>query len=69
MRPLDRLPSIKAKLGVVIVATVVGTVLVLRIGARLDLSLPLRVLAATAIGLLCVQVLARGTTTMDSTLG
>jgi signal transduction histidine kinase len=62
MRPLDRLPSIKVKLGVVIVATVVGTVLVLRIGARLDLSLPVRVLAATAIGLLCVQVLARGTT-------
>jgi signal transduction histidine kinase len=62
MRPLDRLPSIKVKLGVVIVATVVGTVLVLRIGARLDLTLPVRVLLATAIGLLFVQVLARGTT-------
>jgi len=62
MRPLDRLPSIKAKLGVVIVATVVGTVLVLRLGARLDLTLPIRVLAATAIGLLFVGFLARGTT-------
>jgi signal transduction histidine kinase len=62
VRPLDRLPSIKAKLGVVIVATVVGTVLVLRIGARLDLTLPVRVLLATGIGLLFVQVLARGTT-------
>jgi len=62
MRPLDRLPSIKAKLGVVIVATVVGTVLVLRLGARLDLTLPVRVLAATAIGLLFVGFLARGTT-------
>jgi signal transduction histidine kinase len=62
VRPLDRLPSIKVKLGVVIVATVVGTVLVLRIGARLDLTLPVRVLLATAIGLLFVQVLARGTT-------
>ena len=62
MRPLDWLPSIKVKLGVVIVATVVGTVLVLRIGARLDLTLPVRVLLATAIGLLFVQVLARGTT-------
>ena len=29
MRPLDRLSSIKVKLGVVIVATVAGTVLVL----------------------------------------
>jgi signal transduction histidine kinase len=62
VRPLDRLPSIKAKLGVVIVATVVGTVLVLRLGARLDLTLPVRVLAATAIGLLFVGFLARGTT-------
>ena len=62
MRPLDRLPSIKVKLGVVIVATVVGTVLVLRLGARLDLTLPVRVLLATAIGLLFVQFLARGTT-------
>ncbi len=62
MRPLDRLPSIKVKLGVVIVATVVGTVLVLRLGARLDLTLPVRVLLAAAIGLLFVQVLARGTT-------
>jgi signal transduction histidine kinase len=62
VRPLDRLPSIKVKLGVVIVATVVGTVLVLRIGARLDLTLPVRVLLATAIGLLFVQFLARGTT-------
>jgi signal transduction histidine kinase len=62
VRPLDRLPSIKVKLGVVIVATVVGTVLVLRLGARLDLPLPVRVLAATAIGLLFVGFLARGTT-------
>jgi signal transduction histidine kinase len=62
LRPLDRLPSIKVKLGVVIVATVVGTVLVLRLGARLDLALPWRVLLATAIGLLGVQFLARGTT-------
>ena len=62
MRPLDRLPSIKVKLGVVIVATVAGTVLLVRLGARLDLSLPVRLLAASAIGLLFAQVLARGTT-------
>jgi signal transduction histidine kinase len=62
VRPLDRLPSIKVKLGVVIVATVAGTVLLVRLGARLDLSLPVRLLAASAIGLLFAQVLARGTT-------
>ena len=32
MRPLDRLDSIKVKLGVVIVATVIGTVAVLALG-------------------------------------
>jgi signal transduction histidine kinase len=62
VRPLDRLPSIKVKLGVVIVATVAGTVLVLELGARLDLTLAERVLAATAIGLPFVGFLARGTT-------
>src|SRR5215210_7832752 len=59
VRPLDRLPSIKAKLGVVIVATVAGTVLVLRLGASVGLELPWDVLLATAIGLLGVQLLAR----------
>ena len=37
MRPLDRLRSIKVKLGVVIVATVAGTVLVLIAGFKLGL--------------------------------
>ena len=62
MRPLDRLPSIRVKLGVVIVATVAGTVLVLRGGARLGIDLPLRVLIATALGLLLVRFLAHGMT-------
>jgi len=62
MRPLDRLPSIRVKLGVVIVATVVGTVLVLRGGARLGIDLPLRVVIATALGLLLVRFLAHGMT-------
>ncbi|MEA2347820.1 MAG: hypothetical protein QOG62_1607 [Thermoleophilaceae bacterium] len=62
MRPLDRLPSIKLKLGAVIVGTVVGTVAVLSIGNRLGLPLSTRVLAATALGLLTVQFLARGMT-------
>ena len=38
MRPLDRLSSIKVKLGVVIVATVTGTVVTLAIGSRLGWS-------------------------------
>jgi len=38
VRPLDRLRSIKVKLGVVIVATVAGTVCVLAAGFRLGWS-------------------------------
>jgi signal transduction histidine kinase len=62
MRPLDRLPSIKVKLGVVIVATVFGTVLVLAAGKRVGLDLPQRSLLAAAIALVLVQLLARGMT-------
>ena len=62
MRPLDRLRSIKVKLGVVIVATVVGTVMVLALGRRVGLDLEWRVLLAAALGLAMVQFLARGMT-------
>ena len=62
MRPLDRLPSLKIKLGVVIVATVFGTVLVLAAGKRVGLDLPQRSLLAAAIALVLVQFLARGMT-------
>jgi signal transduction histidine kinase len=62
MRPLDRLGSIKVKLGVVIVATVAGTVLALVLGRRAGLQLELRVLLAAALGLATVQLLARGMT-------
>jgi signal transduction histidine kinase len=62
MRPLDRLGSIKVKLGVVIVATVWGTAVVLAAGHRLGLSLPLRATLAALLGLVIVQVLARGMT-------
>ena len=62
MRPLDRLRSIKVKLGVVIVATVAGTVLVLIAGLKLGLSLELRTIAAAVIALALVQFLARGMT-------
>ena len=38
MRPLDPLRSIKAKLGVVIVATVATTVAILALGSELGLA-------------------------------
>ena len=62
MRPLDRLGSIKVKLGVVIVATVAGTVVVLALGADAGLSPGVRVLVAAVLGLGVVQFLARGMT-------
>jgi len=62
MRPLDRLGSIKVKLGVVIVATVAGTVIVLALGYRAGLSLPVRTALAAVLGLATVQFLARGMT-------
>ena len=62
MRPLDRLPSIKVKLGVVIVATVFGTVAVLAAGYRLGLNLPVRAALAAVLALALVQFLARGMT-------
>jgi signal transduction histidine kinase len=60
MRPLDRLPSLKLKLGVVIVGTVFGTVLVLALGKRIGLDLPQRSLLAAALALVFIQILARG---------
>ena len=62
MRPLDFLTSIKAKLGALIVATVVGTVLVLAYGGRAGLSLEGRVILATVVSVGLVQLLAHGMT-------
>jgi len=62
VHPLDPLRSIKVKLGVVIVATVIGTVMVLVLGRRAGLDLEWRVLLAAALGLAMVQFLARGMT-------
>jgi signal transduction histidine kinase len=62
VRPLDRLGSIKVKLGVVVVATVWGTMLVLVAGHRLGLSWGERVAIASAASLVMVQLLARGMT-------
>ena len=61
-RPLDRLSSIKAKLGVVIVGTVAGTVAVLFLGRDAGLSLGVAVMLATVLGLALAQLLARGMT-------
>jgi signal transduction histidine kinase len=62
MRPLDRLRSIKVKLGVVIVATVAGTVIVLFASREAGLEIGFAILLATALGLAMVQLLARGMT-------
>ena len=62
MRPLDRLSSIKVKLGVVVVATVWGTMVVLAVGHRIGLSWGVRVAIATVASLAIVQFLARGMT-------
>jgi len=62
VRPLDSLGSIKLKLGVVIVAAVVVTVLVVWLGDRLGLSPLIAGVAAVAIALALVQVLAHGMT-------
>src|SRR4051794_27484780 len=62
MRPLDRLRSIKVKLGVVIVATVAGTVGALFISRDAGLPTGVAALLAALLGLALAQVLARGMT-------
>ncbi len=62
MRPLDRLSSIKIKLGVVIVAAVAVTIVVNEIGFRVSWPLWLRAATAGALSLAMVQFLARGMT-------
>jgi signal transduction histidine kinase len=62
VRPLDRLPSIKIKLGAVIVAAVAVTVLVVSLGVRAEVSPVVSAIAAGALSVAMVQVLARGMT-------
>ena len=57
MRPLDRLASIKQKLGLVIVAAVVTTLVVNEVGLRLGLRPVFRGAVAAGLALLMVQVL------------
>ena len=61
-RPLDRLSSIKLKLGVAIVVAVGVSTLVSSVGFRLGLPLLLRPLISASIALAMVQLLARGMT-------
>jgi len=62
MRPLDSLPSIKIKLGIVIVAAVAVTTAVVAVAVHLGVPLILGGVIAGALGLGMVQVLARGMT-------
>ena len=62
MRPLDFLPSIKLKLGVVIVAAVLVTVIVVLAGERAGWPLALTGVAAVLVALALVQGLAHGMT-------
>ncbi|CAN5852727.1 ATP-binding protein [soil metagenome] len=61
-RPLDRLGSIKLKLGVAIVVAVAVSAVVSTIGLRYGVPIWLRPLVSVAIALALVQVLARGMT-------
>lgn len=61
MRPLDRLGSIKLKLGATIVAAVVVTTVSVYLGMRAGLGW-LSALLALVLALLAIQVLARGMT-------
>lgn len=61
-RPLDRLGSIKRKLGVAIVVAVAVSAVVSTIGLRLGVPIWLHPLISAGIALVLVQVLARGMT-------
>jgi len=62
VRPLDPLKSIKMKLGAVIVAAVLVTVLVVSVGRGAGMSAAASALLAGALALGLVQILARGMT-------
>jgi signal transduction histidine kinase len=62
VRPLDRLRSIKRKLGAVILAAVVVTVVVVTVGGELGISPLLTGVVAAVLALAMVQFLAHGMT-------
>ena len=61
-RPLDRLGSIKVKLGVVVLASVAATTFSIFFGWRTGLRIELRVLLTAGVFLVVTQVLAHGMT-------
>ena len=62
MRPLDRIPSIKVKLGLAVVAAVAVSSVVSYVGFNAGVPIIWRPVIASAIALLMVQILARGMT-------
>lgn len=62
MKPLDRVPSIKLKLGLLIVAAVAVSATMSQVGFKLGWPVWLRPVVSACVGLLMVQLLARGTT-------
>lgn len=62
MRPLDRLPSLKLKLGLVIVLAILTTLATMLVAAKLGLRLRWGALAALGVSLAMVQLVARGMT-------
>ena len=60
VRPLDRLASLKLKLGLVIVAAVVTTLIVNELGLRYGFKPASRAVVAAGLALVMVQLLARG---------
>jgi signal transduction histidine kinase len=62
MSPLDRLGSIKLRIGLIIVAAIAVSALVSTVGYRFGIPLLLRPVMAAVIALAMVQVLARGLT-------
>jgi signal transduction histidine kinase len=62
MNPLGWIPSIKLKLGIVIVAGVVASIIGMVVAKRLDVYPRWGVLASGALALIVIQLLARGMT-------
>ncbi len=62
MRPLDRIASIKLRLGLVIVAAILVTVASMVVAAGLGVQLRWGVVGAVILALLVVQVISRGLT-------
>ena len=62
MRPLDRLGSIKAKLGFILVGSVAGTTTAIMLGLAGELGWLVSTVIAIVVGLIVIQFLARGMT-------